>query len=161
VRRGHFLQRIDRALLRCIDDIIKNAQIVERFACLIIARRRGPREPLALAALAALRGSLRELAIEEAKPRHHCIVSSVDDNFFRLPSSRLRSISFLYPHALIFGNKSSGCSRSMLGLMDFVRRRSVGLPCHIIKLIVMFLPSLCTPKHHCWLSFTLDLWFVA
>jgi hypothetical protein len=81
VHRGHFLQRIDRNLLGCIKDIVKNVRIAERFARPIIARRRGPREPLALATLAALRNSLRELAIEEAKPRHHCVISSVDDDF--------------------------------------------------------------------------------
>jgi hypothetical protein len=81
VHRGHLLRRIDRDLLRPIKDIVKNARIAERFARPIVARRRGPREPLALAALAALRDSLRELAVEEAKPRHHCVVSGVDDDF--------------------------------------------------------------------------------
>ncbi len=81
MRHGHFLQRIDQELLHCIDDIIKNERIVEQFACPIVTRRRGPCEPLALAALAALRDSLRELAVEEAKPRHHCIVPGVEDNF--------------------------------------------------------------------------------
>jgi hypothetical protein len=81
VHRGHFLQRIDRNSLRCIKVIVKNARIAKQFARPIIARRRGPREPLALAALAALRDSLRELAIKEAKPRRHCVVSGIDDDF--------------------------------------------------------------------------------
>jgi hypothetical protein len=123
VHRGHFLQRIYCNLLRCIDDIIENVRILERFACPIVARRRCPGEPLALATLAALGDSLQELAIEEAKPRHHRIVSGIDDNFFRSSSSRLRSILFLHPHAPIFGNKPSGCSRSMLGLTNFVGTR--------------------------------------
>jgi hypothetical protein len=59
---------------------VENVHIVERFAHLIVARRRGPREPLALAALAALRNSLRELAVEEAKPRHHRVLSGADDD---------------------------------------------------------------------------------
>jgi hypothetical protein len=58
VHRDHFLQRIDHDLSHLIDNIIKNACIVERFARPIIARRRGPHEPLALATLAALRNSL-------------------------------------------------------------------------------------------------------
>jgi hypothetical protein len=81
VHQGHFLQRINRNLLRCIDDIVKNVRIVERFARPIAARRRGPRKPLALAALAALHDSLQELAVEEAKLRRHCIVSGVDNDF--------------------------------------------------------------------------------
>ncbi len=43
--------------------------------------------------------------------------------FFRSSSSRLWLISFLCPHAPIFGNKPSGCSRSVLGLTDFVGAR--------------------------------------
>jgi hypothetical protein len=81
VHRGHFSQRIDCNSSHRIEDIVKNACIVERFACLIVTRRRGPREPLALAALAVLRDSLPELAVEEAKLRRHCVVSGVDDNF--------------------------------------------------------------------------------
>ncbi len=81
VHRGHFLQRIDRNLLCCINDIVKNVRIVERFAHPIAARRRGPRKPLALAALAALHDSLQELAVEEAKLRRHRIVSGVDNDF--------------------------------------------------------------------------------
>jgi hypothetical protein len=82
VHCNHFPQRIDHDSLRCIDNIVKNAHIVERFACPIIARRSGPCEPLALAPLAALRNSLRELAVGEAKPRCHCVVSGVNDNYF-------------------------------------------------------------------------------
>jgi hypothetical protein len=81
VQRGHFLQRIDRNLLRCIGNIVKNMRIVEWFACTIVARRKGPREPLALAALAALHDSLRELAVKKAKPRHHHIVSGINNDF--------------------------------------------------------------------------------
>jgi hypothetical protein len=81
VRRGHFSQRIDCNSSRRINNIVKHACIVKRFARPIVARRRGPREPLALAVLAALRNSLRELAIEEAKPMRHCIVAGVDDDF--------------------------------------------------------------------------------
>jgi hypothetical protein len=81
VRRDHFLPRFDHDFLCRINDIVKNARIVERFACPIVARRRDPREPLALAALAALRNSLRELAIEEAKPRRHRVVSGIDNIF--------------------------------------------------------------------------------
>jgi hypothetical protein len=81
VHRGHFSHRIDHDSLRRIDNIVENAHIIEPFAHPIIARRRGPHESLALAALAALRDSLQELAIEEAKPRCHRLVSSVDDNF--------------------------------------------------------------------------------
>jgi hypothetical protein len=76
----HFSRRIDRNLLRRIDDIVENTRIVKRFSHLIVARRRGPREPLALAAQAALRDSLQELAVEEAKPRRHRVVSGVDDD---------------------------------------------------------------------------------
>ena len=119
----HFLQRIDCDSLHCINNIVKNARIVERLARTIVARRRGPREPLALAMLAALRDSLRELAVGEAEPRRHRVVSGVNDNFLLLLSSRLQLILFLRPHAPIFGNKPSGCSRSMLGLTDFVRTR--------------------------------------
>ena len=82
VHCDHFPRRIDHDLLRCIDNIVKNARIVERFACPIGARRSGPREPLSLAALAALRNSLWELAVGEAKPRRHCVVSGVNDNYF-------------------------------------------------------------------------------
>ncbi len=78
---GHFLQRIDHDLSRCINDIVENAHIVEQFARTIVPRRRGPREPLALAALAALRNSLWELTVEEAKPRRHRVVSGVNDKF--------------------------------------------------------------------------------
>jgi hypothetical protein len=81
VHRGHFLQRIDRDSSCHINNIVKNTRIVEQVAHPIIARRRGPRESLALAALAALPDSLRELAIEEAKPRRHCVVSGADNNF--------------------------------------------------------------------------------
>jgi hypothetical protein len=81
VHRGHFLRRIDRDSLHCVDNIVENAHIVEQFACTIIARRRGPHEPLALAALAALRDSLWKLAIEEAKPRRHRVVSGVNNVF--------------------------------------------------------------------------------
>ncbi len=123
VHRDHFLQRIDHDSLRCINDIVKNARIVKQFARLIIARRRGPCESLALAALAALCDSLQELAVEEAKPRRHRVASGIDDNFSRLLSSRLQSILFLCPHAPILGNKPSGCSRSVLGLTDFVGTR--------------------------------------
>ncbi len=109
-------------MLRRIDNIVKNACIVKPFARPIVARRRGPREPLALAMLAALRDSLRELAVGEAEPRRHRVVSGVNDNFLLLLSSRLQLILFLRPHAPIFGNKPSGCSRSMLGLTDGTRR---------------------------------------
>ena len=81
VRPGHFLQRIDHDSLHRINNIVKSAHIVEQFACTIVTRRRGPCEPLALAALAVLRNSLWELAVEEAKPRHHCIVSGIANNF--------------------------------------------------------------------------------
>jgi hypothetical protein len=80
VHCNHFSQRIDHNSLHCIDDIIKNLRIVERFAHPIIARRRGPREPLVLAVQAALRDSLQELTVEEAKPRHHWVVSGFVDN---------------------------------------------------------------------------------
>ncbi len=80
VHCNHFLRRIDRDSSCRIKDIVKNAHIFERFAHLIVARKRGPREPLALAAQAALRDSLQELPIEEAEPRHHCIISGVADN---------------------------------------------------------------------------------
>ncbi len=80
VRRDHFLQRIDRNSSRHINDIVKNLCIVERFARPIVARKRGPREPLALAALAAQRNSLQALAVEEAEPRRHCVVSSVSED---------------------------------------------------------------------------------
>ncbi len=127
VRRSHFLQRIDPDLSCCINNIIKNAHIVEQFACPIVARRRGLREPLALAVLAALRDSLWELTVEEAELRRHCIVSGVDNRrwqqIFRLSSSRLSSISFLCLHAPLFGNKPSGRSRSVLGSTDFVGTR--------------------------------------
>ncbi len=43
--------------------------------------------------------------------------------YFRSSSSRPRLILFLRLHAPIFGNKPSGCSRSMLGLTDLVRTR--------------------------------------
>jgi hypothetical protein len=82
VRCNHFPQRIDHDSLHCIDNIFENARIVERFACPIVARIRGPREPLALAALAVLRNSLRELAVGEDEPRHHRVVSGVNDSFF-------------------------------------------------------------------------------
>jgi hypothetical protein len=78
---GHFLQRIDCDSSRRINDIVKNARIVERFARMMVARRRGPHEPLALAVLAGLRDSLQELAVEEAKPRRHCIVYGIDNYF--------------------------------------------------------------------------------
>jgi hypothetical protein len=80
VHRNHFSQRIDRDSSCCIDDIVKNVRIIERFARPIVARRRGPRVPLALVVQAALRNSLQELAVEEAKPRHHHIVSGVNDD---------------------------------------------------------------------------------
>ena len=57
-------------------------RIVEQFAHPIVARRRGPRASLALAMLAALWDSLQELVIEQAEPRHHCVISGADDNFF-------------------------------------------------------------------------------
>jgi hypothetical protein len=81
VRRGHFSQRIDHNSSRCIDNIVENVRIVERFPCPIIARRRGPHEPLALAVLAALHNSLQELAVEEAKPRRHRVVSGANVDF--------------------------------------------------------------------------------
>ncbi len=102
VRCSHFLQRIDHDLLRCIGDIVKNACIVERFARPIVARRRGPHEPLTLAAQAALRNSLRELAVEEAKPRGHCVISSANVDFLNCwaqgsdwSRSSARMLSFL------------------------------------------------------------------
>jgi hypothetical protein len=81
VHCGHFLQRINCDSLHHIDDIVKNVRIVKRFTRPIVSRRRSPREPLALVVLAALRNSLRELAVEEAEPRRHHIVSSVDKDF--------------------------------------------------------------------------------
>ncbi len=80
VHHDHFLQRFDHDLLRRINYIVKNARIVKRFACLIVARRRGAHEPPALATQAVLRDSLQELTIEEAKPRHHCIAFDVDND---------------------------------------------------------------------------------
>jgi hypothetical protein len=77
----HFLQRIDNDSLHCIGNIVKNTSIIKQFAHPIITRRSGPCEPLTLATPAALCNSLRELAIEKAKPRHHRIVSGNDDNF--------------------------------------------------------------------------------
>jgi hypothetical protein len=119
VHHDHISQRIDRNSLRCINNIVKNACIVKRFAHTVVAKRRGPREPLALAALAALHDSLRECAVEEAKPRHHCNISGIEDDFFRSLNLRLQLISFLHPHAPVFGNKPSGCSRSVFGLTNF------------------------------------------
>jgi hypothetical protein len=81
VRCGHFLQRIHCNLLRCINDIIQNVRIVKRFAWPIVARKRDPREPPALAMLAALRNSLRGLAVEEAKPSRPCVVFGIANNF--------------------------------------------------------------------------------
>ncbi len=43
--------------------------------------------------------------------------------FFRSLSSRLQLILFLCPHAPIFRNKPSGCSRSVLGSTNFVGTR--------------------------------------
>ncbi len=124
VHHNCFLWRIDHDSLRCVNNIVENMYIVERFARLIVARRRVPREPLALATQAALRDSLQELAIEEAKPRRHRVVYGADNIFFRSLSSRLRSILFFHPHAPIFWNiPPSDCSRSMLGSTDFVGTR--------------------------------------
>jgi hypothetical protein len=78
---SHFLQRIDRDSSRCINNIVKNVHIVERFARPIVARRRGPLEPPALAALAALRSSLQELAVEEVKLRRHRVISGANNIF--------------------------------------------------------------------------------
>jgi hypothetical protein len=73
--------RTDHDSLHRIDDVIKNACIVVRFARPIVAKRRGLCEPLALAALAALCNALQELTVEEAKQRRHCIISGIDSNF--------------------------------------------------------------------------------
>jgi hypothetical protein len=81
VHRGHFSQRFDHNLSCRINHIVENARIVKRFAHTIVARRRGPREPLALATLAALRDSLRELGVEEAELRCQRIVSGIDNGF--------------------------------------------------------------------------------
>ncbi len=75
------IMRTDHDSLHRIDDVIKNACIVVRFARPIVAKRRGLCEPLALAALAALCNALQELTVEEAKQRRHCIISGIDSNF--------------------------------------------------------------------------------
>jgi hypothetical protein len=168
VHRGHFSQRIDRDSLCCIDNIIKNAHIIEQLARPIVARRRGPREPLTLAALAALHNSLQELAVEEVKPRHHHVVSGAD-NFFFVELKALidlvpppacchfweQTLRLLKVHAWFDGFcwKQTDPGRR--------RRRSFGLPRCIVELIVTYLPSLYTPKRHCQSSSTLNLRFVS
>ena len=74
VRRNHFLRRIDHNSPVCIIDqrydIVNNAHIIEQYAP-IVARRRGPHEPLTLATLTALHNSQWVLAVDKAEPRRH------------------------------------------------------------------------------------------
>ncbi len=66
----------------------------------------------------SMRGCHRRSQAEASSrcPRHW-------QNKFRSTISRLRLILFLHLHAPIFGNKPSGCSRSLLSLTDFVGTR--------------------------------------
>ncbi len=170
VHRDHFSQRIDRDLSQPIEDIVKNACIVEWFARPIIARRRGPRKPLAPAMQAALRDSLRELAVEEAKLRRHHVVSSANDDFFLIVKLKAPIDLVPLPACSHFWEQTLRLLKVRARFDGFCwnqtepgrrRSRSVGLPHCVVELIVTFLPPLCMPKCHCWSSSTLDLRFLA